>query len=220
MADMVKVTLHWSGLGEEGVVQWNAQLGTAGGLSPAQLDAILAAVDTAFTSGTTPSTWTDLSSLLPSSQTFDKLTAYYYADAAGPASAVTTRAVTHVGSATANLHPLQVALVNSVHTAASGASHRGRQFWPAQGLPVVVGTMLLASGTVDAAAQKVANAWTFVENSVRSTYGDPARLGVYSPTKHVFTPATSLSVDNKLDTQRRRERSLKAQYVKTTTLSH
>lgn len=218
MADMVKVTLHWSGLGEEGVVQWNSQMGTSGPLGPTQLATLLGVVNTNFTSATTPSVWTDIAALLPTSQSFDKLTAYYYATTPGQASAVANLAVSHIGSATTSLHPLQVAIVNSVHTAGAGPSRRGRQFWPAQGLSPVVSTMLLASGTTDIVAQKLANAWTQVENAVRNVYGDPARLGVYSPTKSIFNPATSLTVDNKLDTQRRREASLKAQYVKATTV--
>jgi hypothetical protein len=71
---------------------------------------------------------------------------------------------------------------------------------------------------VDLVATTAANLGGDAAQAIASSLSiSTLRWGVYSPTRGVCTEITSISVDNTMDTQRRREQSLEPSYVSVVT---
>lgn len=102
------------------------------------------------------------------------------------------------------IHPPQLAAVYSLLTGIPGRRYRGRMYWPAVGIST--GTTFTSSGLNLSAAQNFAqflDAVTTLEPGPESI--QPA---VVSTVGNVVTPVTAVSLDNVLDTQRRRRDAL------------
>jgi hypothetical protein len=117
--------------------------------------------------------------------------------AAGQASLATAA----VGTGT-SVHPPQVACVFSLITGLTGRSYRGRCYWPA------TGATLDAGGAFTVVLATLATAFdTLIKVGIAQAAGAPPSgvAAVYSVTKDVTTPLTSIRVGNGPDTQRRRK---------------
>lgn len=212
VAHMLKLVMHWSGLGEEGTLQWNFG-GNAASHDPAALtDAAGNAVDK-WTNNLSPSSKTNFLKHLWPSQSVDKVTLYEYAEAPGPATALGEFAVTGWVGTAVTLNPLQVAQVASARTALAGASYRGRQYFPSQGSTVVATTGLTVPAAADQLAALAANMGTDAVAGIQESLAvDELLWGVYSPKKGIITPIVAIVADDKMYTQRRREASLDPAY--------
>lgn len=218
VANMLRVVLHWSGLGEEGSIGFN-YVGSQASHTEAQLADAIGAADVLLNTSTTPSTWTNLATLLYTSQKFDSLTLYEYDLASEPASRSAQLVVSHPGTIATAGPTLQQALVVSTLTGASGARNRGRQYWPGQKYNVQPSNGLIQSTLAD---QMVGYAASF-NDDVRSGLSGSLdiaalNLSVYSRASDSSRPVTSMVVDNRLDTQRRRAQSLTPTYRATQTI--
>ena len=117
--------------------------------------------------------------------------------AAGQASLATAAA----GQGTAT-HPPQIAAVFSLITGLTGRSYRGRCYWPA------TGAALDAGGAFTSPLAALAAAFdTLIKIGVAQSSSAPPSgvAAVYSVTKDITTPLTSIRVGNGPDTQRRRK---------------
>lgn len=207
-SDIIKVVLHWIGYGEEGTLSCYFQ--SAGSHSDALLANAAGNINTVMGSSTTPSTWSDLASLLTPQQQFDSITVYQYDTLPGTVTAQGEHGVTgQVGSGTLQ-GGLQDAVVVTTLTDEAGKSKRGRMYLPAH--CVIKNTLTACLGNGQAAriagiAGALLNDWA---DALASTLdaSDPLSPVVYSPTHGYVTPITALRADNKTDTQRRRAFSL------------
>lgn len=213
--NMLKLVLHWSGHGEEGTLGW-AFTGNAALHTPAQLTAAAGAVVSAWGSIRTPSSKTQLLAMLDPSQTVDKVTLYEYAASSGPASELGITTPSGWVGTGGFYGPLQCSMVASLRTAKAGASYRGRQYFPGhcQALGASY-TGLMIQSQVDTLGQLAANMGPEAASAMATSLSiSTLQWGVYSPTKDEINVITSVVVDNKLDTQRRREANLKPTITK------
>jgi hypothetical protein len=115
---------------------------------------------------------------------------------------------TPVAGTGGGLHPNYVALVVTLRTASAGRSHRGRVYLPATGVPISAST-----GRINTNAQPYADGiaafLTGLGPDDVGFPGDPASHAVVvSRTTAVASNITSVSIDDKPDTQRGRENKL------------
>lgn len=130
--------------------------------------------------------------------------ACYQYGASGPAVGVGAADFTVIGTSAAN-KPAQCAVVATLNTGLAGRSYRGRAYWPMLGYAFLNSTLVLEQSTCSAIATAMAQLLTDIGQAA----GDPQpALGVYSATRDVMTPVTSISVGNVIDTQRRRRSEL------------
>lgn len=211
---LLKLTLHWTGYGEEGTLSW-AFGGNAALHTPAQLQSAVTDVVSGWSTIRTPSSKTQLLAMLDTTQKVDKVTLYEYADSAGKASELGIVNPSGWNGTGTLVSPLQVCKVASLRTAKAGASYRGRQYFPGSCEALVAGTALGDQGHVDTLGQLAANMGPEAASKIATNLAiSTLTWGVFSPTKGVITPITSIVVDNKADTQRRREANLKPTIVK------
>jgi hypothetical protein len=218
VAHLLKLVAHWSGYGEEGTISWHF-VGNAADHTPTELSDAAGNVLSEWTSNEDPSSKTGLLSLLTSHQTIDLVTLYEFTTAPGPSTALGTATPSGWTGTKTSMHgPLQTCLVASLRTATPGASFRGRQYFPAFTLPCNAATAQPDSDDVDLVATTAANLGGDAAQAIASSLSiSTLRWGVYSPTRGVCTEITSISVDNTMDTQRRREQSLEPSYVSVVT---
>lgn len=217
--NMLKVVLHWIGLGEEGTIQWNL-MGSQATHTSTALSAAAGNVYAKFGASETPTSKLAFSALLWAAQQVDKISIYEYPDAAEPAATVGEHAITNWPGISSTGTPLQCCIVASTHTGTSGRSYNGRQYFPGNGLPVIAATGLLANSHADEVSLLAANMGIDVVAGVQESLSiDVLDWVVYSPKKHITTNITSVTVDNKFDTQRRREAGLAPTYLSTRTFT-
>jgi hypothetical protein len=209
MVALVKMNIHWTGLGEEGLTGcWF----TPGGVST--LAALETAVNNARDEIAAASYKNYLIDIISADQSFDKLTAYYYADATAKASFGASAAFAGtglVGGSSPN-NPLQTAICCTLGTGHTGASYRGRMYLPATGISLVAGhqfdttqtqntvTMLAGTGTTDGLLWDMARAL----DAAGSGGSDPV---VFSRKLNQENKVTTISADTRPDIQRRRAKS-------------
>ena len=103
--------------------------------------------------------------------------------------------------------PVYIARVVTLRTARAGRSYRGRMYLPYNGVAFSAGGVLWASDATTLASVK-----TFITTTTSNVLGDLAGTTagpvIYSPTAGAHEPVTSLTMDNKADTQRGREKSI------------
>lgn len=214
VSNILKLVLHWSGFGEEGTLNWYFS-GADHVSSPSELSDAAGNVLTHWDTDTTPSQKTGFLGMLLAAQKVDKLSLYQYATLPGNASAQGEVSPSGwVGTATLMYGPLQTALCATTLTAHPGASYRGRQYFPGHVFQPSQASGLISNTATDQTATLAANMGTGAASAVANSLGiGTVDWVVYSPTKGIVTPITQVRVDNKLDTQRRREASLQPSHV-------
>lgn len=115
-----------------------------------------------------------------------------------------------VGTGTAN-HPKQVALVVSTRTPVPGRSGRGRFYLPATGIGMTALGLVSDSSAIDGLGVALGDFF----DDIQAAAGD---LAVVSFTTFAINGVTSLVIDNKPDTQRRREDKISPTHIKVQTL--
>lgn len=153
----------------------------------------------------------DLEAGLSASGQTTEVTCYYYPDGATQALAVAGAAAIQVGTGTVS-NPAQTSVVASLRTGISGRSFRGRTYWPALGYGLT-GSLKFTASVPGLVASGIKALW--------SSVADEAGLGdfglvVYSATRDVLTPVSSIAVGDVPDTQRRRRDNLVEQYATVT----
>lgn len=213
MSNVLRLVLHGSGVGEEFAIQMTYQLD--GAITVDELKAITDGFATEFT-GTAK---TDLLAMLPADQAYDLVSGYFYATTPNdPATLVSHTALTGWTGTTSNTLPLQTAMCVTTHSNYAGASNRGRMYLPATGLNMDVHKFITTN--VDQAV--VAVKGLLEQGSLTIKLHSPvtaAQAIVFSPKKGTGQAITSVSADNKPDTQRRRAMSESPTYNKTQTVS-
>lgn len=213
MVAALKINLHWSGLGEEGQTGcYVSATGFTG--SQAKVEEVAAAVRDSIAAD---SYLAQLKSMLSTDQKYDKVTAYFYGDANLKADfgAEAPFAAGGIVGSGAGFLPLQNSLCVTLHTAHSGASFRGRMYFPMTGGDPGAGHQY-SSGLVTAVAEMVAGTTTTdsilfdFARAVDAAGDGGAFPAIYSRAKGLLTPITAVSVDSVPDTQRRRRGSLVA----------
>jgi len=139
----------------------------------------------------------------------DRVRAYRYVSGSNTAlSAGVASSAAYVGPAVRAL-PNQCCLVATLQTANAGRSYRGRMYLPA-GI-ATAGSGLMASATIDSVANGLGDLFGSIQNNAGAAQG---HVVVWSPTKDATTFVKVVRVDNKLDTQRRRNAKVVASYSK------
>jgi hypothetical protein len=101
-----------------------------------------------------------------------------------------------------------------LHTGTPGASHRGRQYLPAHTRTTGPASALIDQTTTDLYADIAGKMGGEAAVALGGSLGEGEIFwGVFSPKLGVITKITTLSVDNKMDTQRRREAQLAPTYT-------
>lgn len=144
--------------------------------------------------------------LVGSDTVFQKVTTYEYSGGVNTAAWQSTAAIASgTGTSVGSSLPLQTSLVVSLRTATPGRSGRGRMYFPCTAFNLsshlVVNSGVLALANAVAAYFSAINASATIPNAVAAVVSD-ARSSIY--------PITSVLVDDKPDTQRRRANRLVA----------
>lgn len=198
MTNIARIVWHGSGLGEEFAVSTTFQLD--GALDETDANNITAGLDTAFDS----TQQTKMVTCIANVQKWDLVSLYYYAtDPRSPATIVGHRLITDLAGTSSSSMPLQTACCVTVHTGFSGASNRGRMYMPASGTNTAA--CRFQGSFVDQMASLAGyllehGQGQIIAHSAR-TQADPI---VFSPKNGTGRRVTTLSADNKPDTQRRR----------------
>lgn len=209
MVQLVKFNVHWSGLGEEGL--------TGCYFTPGGVDSLGALEDAANGARDEIAAATykaAITNMLSSDQKIDKITAYYYADAKLPATFAASAAFAGGGLAgsSAPTLPLQTSCCVTLNTGHSGASYRGRMYFPATGVAMQAGHTF-ADVNITPLANAIAGTsttdgllWDFARalDAAGTGGSDPV---VFSRKLDAFNVITSVSIDNRPDVQRRRAAS-------------
>lgn len=112
--------------------------------------------------------------------------------------------------------PLQTCLVASLRTAHAGASYRGRQYFPGSLFAAQQSNALVTNARADQIRDLAGKLAGDASQAIAQSLSiNTLEWCVYSPTKGITTAINGISVDNKLDTQRRREAQLASTYVST-----
>ena len=159
-----------------------------------------------------PGDYGGISSLWASDTHLTEIRLYHYA--AGGSSAtyigvsVFPTAIAGVGS---TQHPLQVACCVTLQTALAGRSHRGRMYWPANGVAVTAHQMNEA--TTEGVSETMATLLGDLSDTLAAGYAI-----VMSNALSASTQLTAVRADSRLDVQRRRANRSAALYSTTTSL--
>lgn len=207
--NLLQVTVHWQGYGEEGTLSWHLAP-VAGSHDEEALSGYLDNLVSTLSTEDTPSAKSNFLALLTTGQHVDKFAVYQRAVDNEP---VTSQAIKEVtgwtGTSSGFGSPLQCCLVASLRTAGAGPSRRGRQYIPAHTIGVQNTTALVSASACDQVGG-VAGQWgATVRDRARAELSDDSiRWVVYSRTLRSAAEITTLRVDSRMDTQRRREASL------------
>lgn len=112
------------------------------------------------------------------------------------------RAAPVVGTATA-ANPMQTAAVSSLRTTATGASGRGRLYWPATGAPIDNSTLRFDATALSAFSVGIQSILSGVMIAV-DAQNDGATLCVWSRTSQTTAPVNRVLYGDIADVQRRR----------------
>lgn len=211
--NLIKVVLHWAGYGEEGTIGWH--LGGATSVpDEAKLADMLTLINTKLNSDESPSAWSNVIGLLPGGCTFDFLQAYSYPNGHSPAAHQAVHSVSHAGSGSSTMPPLQVAVVASLRTGRSGRSYRGRQYWPGGYAMVQTSNAKLSDTQCDAYGAAAAEWGAIMKEGAQTALGNnDIYWGVFSRVQDTVTPVAQVLVDNVADVQRRRAKSLNSTHT-------
>nr|CRY96754.1 hypothetical protein [uncultured prokaryote] len=146
-----------------------------------------------------------LGNYLSSVGTIDRLDAYEYG-ASGPALAAGSAPVVDCEGLVTASKPYQTCSVFTLRTGLAGASYRGRAYWPAIGSVINANGLFQSESTAGSTAARFSELLEFIAAASGS---DPA-FGpvVYSATRNLVTPVTSVEWDTVPDIQRRRADAL------------
>lgn len=138
---------------------------------------------------------------------YDALTGYYYPPSHTSASLVSAGAYGSPDNGDSTTHaPKETSLVASLRSSTPGRSGRGRLYLPACGVPIG------ANGLADTTA--VGNIGGVVKTCLSALNAvDGCTVAVASFTKGIAYPVVAVIVDNKPDTQRRRQDQLTPTYT-------
>lgn len=214
--NILQVVLHWVGFGEEGTMSWHLAP-VAGSHDEGALSDYLDQLVSALTSEDTPSAKANFLALLTTNQHADQIAVYQRADDAGPATSQAVHSLSGwTGTSTGLGAPLQACLVGSLRTSLPGPSRRGRQYVPGHTLSVQNSTALVDATTTDRIAALCGQWGATVRDQARSALSDDGiRWVVYSRKLRAATQIQTVRVDNRMDTQRRREASLAPDHTST-----
>lgn len=217
---LVKFVLSWSGAGETGQTGWYVQ--PQGPITHDTLQAAATYMAGNFGNGVAGAWSATLAKWLSTDQQFTQVSVYDYPAGKSPAgdqAIATIPAAKGKGTGLMSLS-LQSAACVSLHTGRPGASYRGRMYLPATGMGLT--SHRFAATDLDDLAMKIGgrddavasnDIWGLLADSERSL----AAVGtgstgagtcvVRSVTKGLVSPVTTVSIDDKPDTQRRRAKS-------------
>lgn len=196
-------------LGDLAVEQWSINLHWAVGVPPQnQVEMDLLTNELADAAATSLASSTALRDLLTLQAGVAGLATYYYGPT-GPA-VLQGEAEIAVGGAGSINAPFNTAMVFSLRTASPGRSGRGRVYWPAIGVDMTAGGKRVNQGSP---ALEFADMLTAME-AAGSEFG--LTLCVYSPTKDLVTPVTTIQMGDVPDVQRRRSDNLVETYQSVT----
>lgn len=142
---------------------------------------------------------------------------YYYPTLPGVATHVAESTVTpYAGSSSAGM-PSEIALVHTLQTALAGRRYRGRMY-----VPLTANANMEVNGNLSDTrtalhADATAGLVTAL-NAIIESGDDFGSVAVISQVGGVAEPVTSIRVDSKADSQRRREHSLVAEHVSVATV--
>lgn len=105
-------------------------------------------------------------------------------------------------------NPFQTSLVSSLRTAGVGASGRGRLYWPATGIPIVIAPLRPNSTTMSTTLTAIKTYLTSLTAALTPTLTNAPVLSVWSRTHGSTLPVTSIQCGDVMDVQRRRRDSL------------
>lgn len=134
----------------------------------------------------------------------DRVDVYEYG-ASGPA--IAQAGATYSWSGTGSSYkPLSTATVYTLNTSVAGRSFRGRAYWPGVGINIqATGKWGVSAGTAAEFAEMLTD--------IEAAAPDPLiQSVVYSPTRNLVTPVTSIRVGDAPDTQRRRDDGIAETY--------
>lgn len=208
MTNLIRIVLHWSGIGEEGTISWHLG-GVPAAPTDASLESVLDSIDTKANNDTNPSAYANVQTVLPSGQTLDYLAAYGYASSAAPASAQALKAISHVGGGSGDGNPLQATVVTTLRTGKPGRSFRGRTYWPNHPYKPDGTTGLIGANGATFFADLAGQWGAIVKEAAQATLSsNNIYWGVFSRARGSINPVTSIAADNRVDIQRRRAASL------------
>lgn len=174
-----------------------------------------AVADTLADQQTFANTWRDLfqedvldtlTPLITTDCGYDSIRVYGYLHPTGPADFVTDSPITGgVGTGVGAGMPLQVAGCVTLRTALAGRRHRGRLYLPINNAGVLASHQT-DSSHVDGITDDLAT-WFNHMNAGQVSGGGEGGVCVISQVAGVATPVTLLTMDTKLDVQRRRAAS-------------
>lgn len=148
---------------------------------------------------------------------YNSLRLYYYPVLPGPASEVVEATVTPIAGPSNSPIPAECALVHTLQTTHTGRRYRGRIY-----VPFTSNVNMEVDGNVgDTETTHQCNAtatWLTALNALTASHSSFGGVVVISQVGGIATPISSVKVDSKIDSQRRRERSLVAAHVATHTV--
>lgn len=109
-------------------------------------------------------------------------------------------------------HPAQIAWTVSLRTNSPGGSGRGRLYWPATGLTILVGSLRPAAGTVTSFMTAFRDYLSALETAIDAVIDETVDLCVWSRVNASRALVTKVLVGDVLDTQRRRRDELPEAY--------
>lgn len=137
--------------------------------------------------------------LITTTSGYDNLRVYGYPTGGPTAVSVGVAAIASgAGTGTGQSNPNQVSIVATLRTALAGRRNRGRMYLPANAANIISGQ--LSSAQCTSLATAVAAFFT----DINSNAAGPQKVQVVSITGSVSNDVTDVSVDSKLDIQRRR----------------
>ena len=147
----------------------------------------------------TSGAWHTMKAYLDSSFHLTKVTCYVYLSSTGGATYVGEYSSTpNPGTSSAAALPLQVGLVLTLRTGSAGRSFRGRMYLPINNLSLDAGHEAPVAALAD-----LCTSWA-TAFSDWNTGGTGTEVCVISTQRGVATPVTSVTMDSRMDVQRRR----------------
>lgn len=183
---------------------WLSVTRDSGPLTAANLNSIAAALEPALATFATT-----MESFLGGEGQIDALSLYYYLEGELDATLVSDLAVgPFVGTVGGAIHSTRDALVTSFLTGFSGASMRGRSYFPLQACTLGSDQQVSAgnTGTISGAYATLLSTWNGLNLNADNLIEQVA--SVASHTKNLITPIVTCRTDSLVDTQRRREDKL------------
>lgn len=207
VAHILRVALHWSGLGEEGTIGFYMS-GNAASHTDEQLHDAIGNALSLLNTNESPSTMSNLAKLICPDQSFDELALYEYDTLPGHATGI-GKVAPNVAGSVGVTHPLQVSAVATLKSAMAGPSYTGKMYLPAHTMTSVNTSARFTQTQTDQLATTAAAFIGDCRQGIQTSL-DIDQLGpvVYSVKKGIVTPLLTLDVDNRPDIQRRRANKL------------